>query len=210
MIISPAFAIVNLVKTWIKRTWWIVPLAAATYAGAFFVSPAAKNVPAEFSEARINGARTAEKIVAASAYSLQILAKIAEHDRAGNATDALTLVSKELIKAEEIRGEALFLASRLERMARLLSEIQPTRARVLATEAVSSEVALVSRLLSYNEYLTELFETLRAKFQNRLTNTDGKVGELVQKINEEGKAINEFDRKFNQSLAEFDKIFSGN
>jgi hypothetical protein len=164
-------------------------------------------VPSEFSEARIKGAGLAEKIVELSNESLANLEAIAKYDEQGNTPEALTLLSKEVIKNRETHEEAIRLSAQLEKMARSLSEIKPARARVLATEAVSSEVALVSRLLSYNNFLLQLFEVLRDKFQNPRSDANGRVEELIAKINEEARAINDFNRRFNQSLAEFDKLF---
>ena len=72
---------------------------------------------------------------------------------------------------------------------------------------MSSEVALVSRLLSYTNNLIELFGVLRLKFEKPGTQFDGAVAGLIDKINEEARAINSFNQRFNWSLAEFDKIF---
>ncbi len=167
-----------------------------------------KFVPKEFSEARIKGAQLAVEIVALATQSLNSLQEIAGYDEQGNAPEALILISREVIKNKETSQRAINLSGQLEKMARLLEEIEPARARILATEAVSSEVALVSRLLNYNDLLRQLFETLRDKLEGKTANPDGKVRELVDRINKEAQAINDFDRRFNQSLAEFDKIFA--
>ena len=164
-------------------------------------------IPQEFSEARLKGAELATKIVDLANNSLESISTIAKYDREGNRPEALTLISKEVLKNRTIQEEAIRLSSQLERMARSLQEIKPNRAKILATEAVSSEIALVSRLLSYNDYLLQLFKTLEAKFQNPSASSNGRVQELINKINEEARAINSFNRKFNQSLAEFDKMF---
>ena len=92
-------------------------------------------------------------------------------------------------------------------MARALSSIKPERSRILATEAVSAEVALVSRLLSYNDYLLQLFETLRAKFSNPGLSSNGKVNDLIARINDETRAINELNGRSTNALASFDEVF---
>ena len=166
-----------------------------------------KVLPEEFSEARVKGATLAKSIVDLSSESLKNLTEIARYDEEGDRSEALILISKEVIKNRETREQAIKLSSQLEKMARSLTNIKPTKARVLATEAVSSEVALVSRLISYNDYLLQLFETLRDKFQNTSRNPNGRVQQLINKINEEASAINQFNRRFNQSLAEFDQVF---
>ncbi len=178
---------------------------AASFFTSLFIP--AKNVPAEFSEARIQGAELARQIVTLSDASLANLDRIAEFDRRGNSTQALSSVAEAVIQNRRIQDEAIQLSSELERMARLLDNIKPSEARILATEAVSSEVALVSRLLRYQDYFGQLFQVLDAKFQHRAKDVDNKVHELVSKINEEASAINDSNGRFTESLAEFDKLF---
>lgn len=195
-----------------KSRWQlpIVIVAALIVGGYFFLAylDTRQYIPPEFSEARLKGAELAKKIVELSGDSLANLEQIAEYDKQGNAPEALILISKEVIKNRETHEGAIRLSSQLERMARTVSDIKPAKARILATEAVSSEVALVSRLISYNDYLRQLFEILRDKFQSRGANPDGKVKGLIDKINEEARAINEFNQRFNGALAEFDNIFT--
>lgn len=195
-------------KGGIRKFWWVPFLVAVgiLYMGAQVVIPEQVAVPAEFLEARIKGADITVQITAASQHSLTVLENIAKLDREGNAAEALRLTIDEIKKNEEFRRKAMTLASRLEQMARLLPSIKPTQAQVLATEAVSAEVALVSRLVNYSEYLRRLFETLRLKFITGDAGAERTVGELIQRINEEGKAINEFNNRSNRAMAEFDKI----
>ena len=190
----------------------LVVLAAMVVVGlgtyflvAFFAQPE-RGIPSEFSEARGRGAELARIIVSLSETSLKNLEEISRYDEEGKKAEALILISQEVIRNRSIREEALRLSSQLEKMARYLSDISPERARILATEAVSSEVALVGRLLVYNELLLRLFETLKDKLEKPSLAANGRVQTLVEKINEEGRAINEFNRKFVQSLADFDAI----
>lgn len=163
--------------------------------------------PPEFSEARIRGATLAQKIAEAAQQSLDALAAIRVYDEKKVPEQALILISQEVIRNKGTQQEAIQLSSELEKMARLVSDIKPARARLMATEAVSSEVALVSRLLSYTNNLIELFGVLRLKFEKPNAFVDGAVAGLIDKINEEARAINSFNQRFNSSLAEFDKIF---
>ena len=116
-----------------------------------------------------------------------------------------------MIENRSNQEEAIKLATQLEKMARILPSIKPASARQHATAAVSSEVALVSRLVSYNDYLKQLFEVLRAKFNNRYSyyEADGQVELLIVKINEEAQAINGLNNRFSAALAELDKIVLG-
>ena len=166
-----------------------------------------KFVPQEFLEARARGAELAQNIVLLSRESLKNLGQISKYDLEGNVTGALDLISIEINKNQEIRREAIKLSSQLEKMARAIGAIKPEGARILATEAVSSEVALVSRLIVYNDFFLQLFGTLETKFQGEEPNPTNRVQQLINNINDEAKAINQFNKRFSESLAEFDKIF---
>jgi hypothetical protein len=190
-------------KQWL---WIFVTVVLAISVVAFIFFPRHGFVPVEFSEARIYGAETAQKIVALSDKSITALEEIAALDSAGEIPEALIRISKELSEISIIRDEAVALASQLERMAKLIPEIRPKKAREAATEAISAEVALVSRLISYNDALVKLFTVLEDKFQNK-TSSDSKVEELLNKMNEEARAINEFNRIFNNAIDSFDKFY---
>ncbi len=188
----------------------MLAIIAAVSVGTFAANQlflAKPYVPPEFSLSRIKGAELAQSIVNLSEESLTNLEKIGVYDRQGNSSAALVLIAKEVVKNRQTRERAIALSSQLEKMAQTIDMIKPTRARILATEAVSSEVALVSRLVAFNDYLLSLFETLRAKFQKPDASVDDKIVEFTGKINEEVRAINDFNRRFNNSLAEFDKVF---
>ena len=170
-----------------------------------------KYVPSEFTEARLKGAAIAQKILVFSNSALASLGKISEYDQNGETAEALILISRQLLENRANQEEAIKLATQLEKMARTLPSIKPASARQHATAAVSSEVALVSRLVSYNYYLKQLFEVLRAKFNNRYSyyEADGQVELLIVKINEEAQAINGLNNRFSAALAELDKIVLG-
>jgi len=165
-----------------------------------------KSIPQDFNESRSKGAAIAQRILALSDNISKRLKEIAEYDKTGNTAEALIAISKQIIENRENQQEAVRLASQLEKMARSLSKIRPAKARQIATEAVGAEVALVSHLISYNDYLKQLFEILRSKFEERSVYIDGQVEGLIKKINEEVQAINDFDKRFNDALIELDKI----
>lgn len=165
-------------------------------------------VPAEFSEARSNGALLAQEIVDQSRVTLANLSKIAEFDRNSDYSEALLLISNELVKNRESSQDAIRLSSQLERMARTSGDIRPSKAREVATEGLSSEVALVSRLVVYNDLLKQLFEVLRQKFEKPWANLDGQVQNLITKINDEAQAINDFNKRFVAAMEVFDDIIA--
>jgi len=173
------------------------------------ISRESRYVPPEFYDARNNGVVLAGEIVNLSRQSLTRLTRISELDQEKNFTKALALVSEELVEYQKSQEAAARLASRLETMARLLADVRPARAREIAAEAISSEVALVSRLVNYNDNLRDLFVVLQLKFNTRNASgdLDGRVNQLITKINEQAKAINQFNQRFNDAMAKFDKIF---
>ncbi len=185
-----------------------VVLAAAVVLVLRYVIFPAKFLPGEFTEARIKGSEVAQKIVQLSRENLALLDKVATYDQQNNHSEALIAISNALIKNRENQTEAIRLAQQLTVMAEQAPRIRPAYASEVATEAVASEVTLVSRLITYNDYLNQLFETLKVKFDKPwVTYLDGQVNDLVNKTNDEAQAINELNKKFVSSMAELDVIF---
>ncbi|MDO8466571.1 MAG: hypothetical protein Q7S83_00320 [bacterium] len=169
----------------------------------------AKFLPGEFSEARIKGSNVAQKIVEISRANLALLDTVAKYDRASDHTEALIAISAAIIQNQDNQVEAIRLSEQLTTMAEQMQRIRPLRAKEIATEAVASEVALVSRLIYYNSYLAQLFETLKVKFEKPwVVYLDGQVNDLINKINDEAQAINELNKKFVSSMGELDVIFN--
>ncbi len=167
-----------------------------------FLTVETRNVPEDFLRARQEASLIASEIVAISNESTNNLNEIAELDKEGKYTEALVLISQELKRNRQAREKAIKLSVQLETMAKNLSQISPASASQVALQAISSETALISRLITYNEYLTQLLEVLREKF---LGKSDGdKILELLVKINGEIQAINDLNRKFNEVMGEFD------
>jgi len=183
----------------------IIAVAAYFLAQGFWLGT--KNVPVEFTEARIDGAVIARNIVFLAHQSLAGLEQIGQFDEKKNYGAALKLVAQELERNGEARQEAVVLSSQLGTMATLLSAIEPSRARTLATEAVGYEVQLVNHLISYHETLNELFSLLKGKFEGRIHNSEHKVKKLIGEINKEIKIINKLNQKFDSSMEKFDKYF---
>ena len=161
-----------------------------------------KNVPEDFLRARQEASLIAQDIVTISNESTNSLGEIVRLDKERKYTEALVLISKELERNRQARERAIKLSVQLETMAKNLAEISPASAGQKALEAISSETALISRLITYNDYLTQLLEILRGKF---LGKTDGdRIAELITKINDEARAINDLNQKFNDTMNEFD------
>ncbi len=170
-----------------------------------FLAVEPRNIPKEFLGARQEASLIAQDIVAISNQSTDNLAKIAAFDQERKYTEALLSVSQELDRNQQAREKAVKLSVQLEMMAKNLAQISPASAGQIALQAVSSETALISRLITYNDYLAQLLGVLQGKF---LGKSDGdKIPELISKINEEAQAINELDQKFNNLMKEFDSNF---
>ncbi|MDP2695658.1 MAG: hypothetical protein Q8O87_00180 [bacterium] len=192
-------------KTWHLASGAAIILPALIIAGYLFLG--GDNIPEEFSEARIKGSVIAEEIIAQQENTLQVLAEIERYDKARNTPQALILISNEIIRNREANEKAIRLSSQLQRMASSLNSIKPAVARDLATQAVTAEVTLVSRLLTYNNYLAQLFEVLRDKFEGKIIYASTKIRDLINSINDEVKAINDLNKDFNIALNNFDAVF---
>jgi len=152
--------------------------------------------------ARQEASVIASEIVSLSNESTNNLNEIAQLDKEKKYTEALLLVSRELERNRQAREKAIKLSVHLETMAKNLNQISPASASQLALQAISSETGLISRLITYNDYLTQLLEVLREKFLGK--NIGNKIPELIAKINDEAQAINDLNQKFNEIMKEFD------
>lgn len=160
-----------------------------------------QNIPEDFLKAREDASAVAGDIVAISRESADRLHEIAQLDRDGKYAEALSLVTRELEQNRLAREKALQLSSHLEIMAKNLYSITPASASQVALQAISSETMLISRLISYNDYMIQLLMALREKFAGR---SDGNnIPALVERINEEARVINSLDEKFNSLMADF-------
>ena len=164
-----------------------------------------KKVPDEFLKARQEASLIALDIISFSNQTANNISRISELDKEAKYEDALNLIAQEIDHNRQAREGAIKLSAQLEKMAKNISGIEPPEAAQIALQAVGSETALISRLISYNDYLLQLLEVLRQKFSEE-KNINGRIVELVGKINEESKIINDLDKNFNQLMSKFDKL----
>ncbi|MEK7482066.1 MAG: hypothetical protein AAB464_00080 [Patescibacteria group bacterium] len=178
-----------------------------TYFVVRFLTPNPKIIPDEFLKARQEASLIAKEIIAVSVGINENLNKVSELDSQKKYSEALVIISAERERNWLAREKAINLSVKLAAMAENISAIEPSSAGQVALQAVSLETALISRLINYNDYLNQLFEILREKFLDpQASDTDGKILELIGKINEEARIINELDGNFNELMAKFDKI----
>jgi len=180
---------------------FIIIISAAFLAFQFWFADA-KKVPSDFLQARQQASIIASEIVGISGQSTNTLSQISQLDKDGKYTEALILVSQELERNKESRDKAINLSVQLETMTKNLSAISPDSASRTALEAIASETSLISKLIDYNDDLTKLLEILQNKFLGKYSGD--KISELVAKINDDIKVINELNRKFNDVMKNFD------
>lgn len=181
-------------------------LILAAYFIVLFFTPEAKKVPPDFLKAKQEASLIAVEIIAISDKTAGHINQLSDFDKNKQYEEALKLISEEILNNREARERAINLSANLEIMAKNISTISPVSAGQIALQAISSEAALISRLISYNDYLVGLLEILQAKFLDKEKNANGKISELINKINDEAKIINNLDDNFNKLMVEFDNI----
>lgn len=163
-------------------------------------------VSKEFTDARLQGAAIAMNIVTLSAQSTKDLQKVNQYDEQGNYTDALTLTTDIVVRSQQIRDQAIALSAQIENMTKSLSSLN-SGAQQAALEAITSRLALVTQLINYSGDLETLLDTLRNRFAGIRTPA-GKVQTLVNQINTDVTAVNNFNAQATQAMTKFDSIMA--
>jgi hypothetical protein len=182
-----------------------VLLVGGGYAAVHFWSGG--GTPQAFTDARLKGALISQNIVNLSNESTLDLAKINEYDAQGNYTEALNLTTDVIKQGQQIRDQAVELSAQVEEMTKALSGLDSLEARQAALESISNHLALLSRLINYSGYLGQLLDVLRSHFTGK-TYDDREVSLLIDQINSEVRAINNFNSQAGQAMNRFDKIVS--
>ena len=193
-----------------KRTKRIALALAVIFlaGGGYFLSRflgLSFGIPAEFTTARLQGALIAQNIVNLSNESVLDLAEINKLDQNRNYTEALNLASEVIKRSQEIRDQAILLSTEVEKMTKALSEIGSFEARQAALESIANRLALISRLINYSGYLGQLLDVLRTRFDGGYVKY-GEAGRLIDQINAEVRAINNFNGQAAQAMERFDGI----
>lgn len=162
-----------------------------------------QRVPASFTDARLQAAIIAQDIVGASNQIAEKIGEVANLDKARETKEALDKTLELLEKSAEVKGKATELSKELEKMTAALPEIKSEEARAAALEAISDHLALISRLISYSDYLANLLTSLRNRFEGLEANPQ--IGGLITQINAEVTAINNFNRQATEALEKFDQ-----
>ena len=163
-------------------------------------------IPKEFTDARIQGAMISQSIVNLSNQSTANLENINKLDNTNNFSQALELTEKVIQESRDIRSQAVDLSDQVSKMTRALSAIKSFEARQAALEAISSRLALISRLINYSDYLNQLLGELQARFSGKPGTGDHRVAAIILQINGEVTAINSFNNQATQAMNRFDRI----
>jgi len=159
----------------------------------------------DFKDARAQGAIVAQDIVNLSNGLQTDLERVNKLDSEGNYAEALTATVELLKRTQEVKTKALELSEQLERMTGALADIDSALARQAALESISNRLALIGRLLSYSDYLGQLFASLNLRFSGQQLQ-ENHIKNLIAQVNAEVTAINNFNREASQAMDRFDTI----
>ncbi len=180
---------------------FFLTILIASFVIAFLMVDTQK-VPEDFMKARQEASNIAQEIVSLSNQSTQKIDEISQLDQEGKYADALSIVSQELANNVSAKEKAMQLSNQLKVMTENINQISPSSDGQIALDAITSETSLIYSLITYNDYLTQLLGILREKFLGK--NKGDGIPDLINKINEESRAINDLNQKFNDLMDEFD------
>lgn len=163
------------------------------------------SVPKDFTNARQQGALIAQDIVDLSDQSTSDLSQVNDLDKSGNYTEALSLTTNIISKNQTLHDQAVSLSTQVETMAKSLPNISSSEAQQAALDAISSRLALVSELINYSGDLNKLLVTLQGHFTGTSIKP-GDVQSIVDQINTDVNAINNFNNQAQQSMLQFDAL----
>lgn len=166
---------------------------------------AQNGIPANFSAARLQGAIIAQTIVNTSNQSTAALEQINKYDQEGDYTDALASTTALINQSAGLRNEAIQLSAQVGQMTKDLSNINSTAAQQAALESISSRLALINELIAYSNDLDHLLTVLQARFSGT-PQPNGIVAGIVNQINTDVNAINNFNAQAGQAMDKFDSI----
>ncbi len=155
-----------------------------------------------FLNARSQGALISDSIVDLSNQISADLSRVNEYDTHGQTREALDLTLQLRAKVQDVKSEADQLSEQLKNMVADLDKIQDPAARQAALDAITSRMALISRLMSYGQYLDQLIEVLSNHFTGSPDRQSVQV--VISQINAEVTAVNNFNRQAHQAMERFD------
>ena len=165
------------------------------------------SVPQDFTQAREQGALIAQNIVNLSDQSTNELTQVNNLDKSGDYTNALVLTTQIITQNQTLHDQAISLSVQVGAMTKSLPEISSANAQQAALDSISSRLALVSELVDYSDDLQKLLVVLQNHFTGATTEP-GDVQAMVDQINTDVNAINNFNVQAQQSMSDFDTLES--
>jgi hypothetical protein len=190
-----------------RRTQIIVGfivIIAVGYGIAKFLE-AQNGVPPSFTVARTQGAIIAQTIVNNSNQSTDELQQISKYDQEGDYKDALASTTALIAQSAQLRAQAVQLSQQVSQMTQDLSSINNTDAQQAALESISSRLAVINELVTYSADLNHLLTTLQSRFNGTYV-PNSEVDGIVNQINTDVNAINNFNAQAGQAMDKFDTI----
>ena len=184
-----------------------VVIIAAGYGIAVFWQSQNK-VPPDFTTARLQGAIIAQTIVNSSNQATQELQAISQYDQEGQYGLALASTTQLINQSAGLRSEAVQLSTQVSQMTQSLSSINSEPAQQAALESISSRLALINELITYSNDLDQLLSVLQSRF-NGTPVPNSQVTGIVNQINTDVNAINNFNVQAGQAMDKFDSIENG-
>ena len=190
-----------------RRTKYIlifVAIVAVGY-GIIRLVEGESGVPQDFTDARMQGAIIAQNIVNLSNQSTATLEQINTLDQKQDYANALTLTTGLVTQSQEIRDQAVELSAQIEEMTKSLSDVADVNAQQAALESIANRLALINQLINYSGDLGKLLNILQNRFSGQ-GGTSAEVTALVNQINTDVNAINNFNAQAGQAMDRFDTI----
>jgi hypothetical protein len=170
---------------------------------------AENRVPASFTAARLQGAIIAQTIVSSSNQSTAALEAISTYDEDGDYSEALASTTALIDQSASLRSEAIQLSAQVGQMTSDLPNITSASAQQSALESISSQLALINELITYSNDLDRLLATLQSRFSGTWV-PNSQVTGIVNQINTDVNAINNFNAQATQAMIKFDTIEKNN
>jgi cell division protein FtsB len=160
-------------------------------------------IPADFLDARAQGAILAQDIVNTSNAINGEIGHINDLDKNKDYVAALDATEGVKKNTQYLRERAIDLSKELKTMTQDLPSITPDAAQQAALDSISSRLALISRLITYTDDVNQFLSALALHFQNKNAPPQD-IAQLVTQINTEVKAINTFNSQAGQAMDRFD------
>jgi DNA repair ATPase RecN len=192
-----------------RRTKIILAFVALVVIGYLVVRfmDAKTGVPQDFTDARLQGAIIAQNIVNLSNDSTANLEQVNTLDQAHDYASALKIVTNLVSQSEDLRNQAVALSNQIGAMTQALSGISDFNAQQAALESISNRLALINQLINYSGDLSQLLTVLQERFSGT-GGTNAEIAALVNQINTDVNAINNFNSQAGQAMDRFDAIVS--